>query len=163
MGEPKREDMRKAGVISQAYCTPGRTIAPLGSALECRCSVTNCSAGGNDGGIVAEAGKPVHEGLLAEPGELALGVVARGLGNGFCGGSQGDGAFEVRAQFAVSDEVEWLCMFGTPLRIRPATSSSQPRSSIVCTRRSMRSYSAARGGCRPILIGPYPSRRARPA
>src|ERR1700675_3195392 len=47
-------------------------------------------------------------GLLAEPGELALGVAARGLGNRFCGGGDGDGTLKVRAQFAVSNEVEWL-------------------------------------------------------
>src|ERR1700674_1056109 len=62
--------------------------------------------------IVTEAGEPVYEGLLAEPGELPFGVAARGLGNGFRGGCQGDGAFQVGLQFAVSDEVEWLRILG---------------------------------------------------
>jgi hypothetical protein len=61
-----------------------------------------------NGGIIAESGEPVDEGFLAEPGELALGVAARGLGNRFRGGSDRGGAFKVRAQLAVSDEVEWL-------------------------------------------------------
>src|SRR5882672_853680 len=64
--------------------------------------------GGGDGGVIAESGEPVDEGFFAEPGELALGVAARGLTNRFRGGGEGDGAFEVRAQLAISDEVEWL-------------------------------------------------------
>ena len=56
--------------------------------------------------IFAEAGEPVHEWLLAEPGDLALGVAARGLGDGFGGGGEGDSAFEMSMQFAVADEVE---------------------------------------------------------
>src|SRR6267143_935627 len=63
---------------------------------------------GGNGGIIAESGEPVDEGFLPEPGELALGVAARRLGNRLRGGGEGDGAFEVRAQLAISDEVEWL-------------------------------------------------------
>ena len=58
--------------------------------------------------IVAEAGKPVDEGLLAEPGELAFGVAASGLDDGFRGGCEGNCAFEMRMQLAVPDEVERL-------------------------------------------------------
>lgn len=64
--------------------------------------------GGDNCRIVAEAGEPVYERLLAEPGDLAFGVAARSLGDGFRGSGEGDGAFEVRMQFAVSDEVEGL-------------------------------------------------------
>lgn len=64
--------------------------------------------GGDNCGIVAEAGEPVDEGFFAKPGELALGVAARGLGNGFGGGGEGNGAFEMSMQFAVADEVKGL-------------------------------------------------------
>jgi hypothetical protein len=64
--------------------------------------------GRGDGGIIAESGEPVDQRSLAEPGELALGVAARRLGNRLRGGSERDGAFEVRAQLPVPGEVEWL-------------------------------------------------------
>src|SRR6266478_5907729 len=54
----------------------------------------------------------MHQRFLAEPGELALGVAACGLRNRFRGGSESDGAFEVRPQLAVPDEVERLGIMG---------------------------------------------------
>ena len=65
--------------------------------------------GGVDyGGVIAEAGEPMDEGFFAEPGDLALGVAARRLRNGLRGGSEGYCALDVRLQFAVADEIEWL-------------------------------------------------------
>src|ERR1017187_6593215 len=63
---------------------------------------------GSNRGIIAKSREPMHERFFTKPGELALGVVARGLGNCFLCGSEGDGAFEVRAQFAVPDKIERL-------------------------------------------------------
>jgi len=57
---------------------------------------------------IAEAGKPGHKGILAESSELALVVVARGLGECFRRSGEGDRAFEVRIRFAVSDEADGL-------------------------------------------------------
>src|SRR5690242_15799570 len=64
--------------------------------------------GGDNCGIVAEAGEPVHKGLLAEPSDLALGVSASGLGDRFGGGGESDRSFEVGVQFAIADKVEGL-------------------------------------------------------
>lgn len=64
--------------------------------------------GSDDGGVIAKTGQPVHGRLFAELGELALSVAACGLRNRFRGGSESDGAFEVRPQLAVPDEVERL-------------------------------------------------------
>ena len=46
--------------------------------------------------------------LASEPGELALGEAARGLLDICDGGSEGDGAFEVRAEVGIADELERL-------------------------------------------------------
>src|ERR1700689_5370194 len=59
-------------------------------------------------GVIAKAGEPMHESLLTEPRELALGVMTRGLGNCFLCGGEGDSAFEVRAQFAVPNKIKRL-------------------------------------------------------
>src|ERR1700676_2141661 len=64
-------------------------------------------AGGN-GRIFTKSWKPLNERLLAEPGKLALGVAARSLGDRFGGGSAGDSSLKMRAQFAISDEIEWF-------------------------------------------------------
>ncbi len=67
--------------------------------------------GSGDGGIIAKSGEPVDEGFLAEPGELAFGEAASRPGNRLRGGED-DGAFEVRAQLALSNEIEWLGIEG---------------------------------------------------
>src|SRR3982074_11915 len=79
-----------------------------GRRIETQMSCNQPLGGGGYGGSIPESGEPVDQGFLAEPGELALGVAARRLGNRLRGGGEGDGAFEVRAQLAISDEVEWL-------------------------------------------------------
>src|SRR5579862_5639997 len=56
--------------------------------------------------IIAKSDQPVHQRLLAEPRQLALGVVPRGLHNRFSSGRQRDRAFQVRAKFPVSDKVK---------------------------------------------------------
>jgi hypothetical protein len=68
----------------------------------------NQPLGGGYGGIITESGEPVDQGFLAEPGELALGVAARRLGNRFHRNSERDDAFESRAWLALLEEVERL-------------------------------------------------------
>jgi hypothetical protein len=66
------------------------------------------SGGSGNGGVTSKTGEPVDKEILAEPGELALGVVARGLGNRFHRNSERDDAFESRARLALLEEVERL-------------------------------------------------------
>jgi len=98
----------------------------------------NQPLGGNsDGGVIANAGEPVHGRLFAEPSELALGVAAFGLLNRFCGGSQSDGAFAARPQLAVPDEVERR---GVKCRCAQAS-----RDRALCERAARRHRRAHRG------------------
>src|SRR5258708_22685235 len=64
--------------------------------------------GSRDSRVIAKSWKPMNEGFLAEPGELALGVAARRLRNSFRGGSECDSSFKMRSQFVVPDEIEWF-------------------------------------------------------
>ena len=118
---------------------------------------------GADRRIIAKAGEPVHERLLAEPGELALGVAARGLGNCFRGGSERDRAFEVRAQFAVADEVERLGV-GRNAAAHEAGNFLEP--AAIEHRVDAALDALVQRGARRLqadLDRAYPSRRARPA
>jgi len=130
-----------------------QTEAAPDAAFECKCPATSRSAAAGDGGVIANPGSQWTSGSLRNQVSWRLAVAARRLTNRFRGGGEGDGAFEVRAQLAISDEVEWLGVVWNAVRRSPVTSSIQPRSSIEWTRCSMRSYNAARGGCRPNLDG----------
>src|SRR4029077_14151726 len=62
--------------------------------------------------IVAEACEPVHLRLAPKPAELALCVAARGLLNRGTGLVHRDTALQYLTQFAVTDKIEWLRVFG---------------------------------------------------
>jgi hypothetical protein len=69
----------------------------------------NQPLGGNsNAGVIAKAGELRPKRFLAEPGALALGVPAWGVGNRFHSNSERDGTFEVRTQLALCDEVGLL-------------------------------------------------------
>src|SRR6266704_2980914 len=59
-------------------------------------------------GIIAKSWKPADARLFAKPGELALGVAPRGLLNRSPRFLQGTFAAEHRAQFPITDKIEWL-------------------------------------------------------
>src|SRR6266853_2020240 len=66
--------------------------------------------GSRDSRVIAKSWKPMNQRFLAEPGELALGVAALRLRNGFRGGSECDSSFKMRSQFVVPDEIERFCV-----------------------------------------------------
>src|SRR3974390_1595623 len=110
-----REPMRR-----RALCALGRELA---SSVALYCDSTRTGYGRSerathgferspfDFRVVAKAFEPRNASFAAEPRQLPLGITARCLLNGAAGLAQLQLAHQHFSQFAIADEIEWLCVF----------------------------------------------------